>query len=248
MPRKQISKKLRFEIFKRDSFTCQYCGDKAPDVILHVDHISPVAGGGDNNIINLVTSCEACNLGKGAKALDDSAMLAKQRQQLKELSERREQLKLMVKWQQELSNMDNELVSAVAGIVFNDTGRCFTEYGAESVKKLIKKYGYPEVMESASISRAQYFIESDESSLQKVIDYIGRICAVRKRDKENPEESRLFYIRAIVRNRMYCNEWKCMNLLRGALTGGSSLEDLEYLAKDCRNWTEWCACMEDLQP
>ena len=40
--RKAISKKLRFEVFKRDSFTCQYCGKSAPDVILHVDHILPV--------------------------------------------------------------------------------------------------------------------------------------------------------------------------------------------------------------
>ena len=31
MEREPISKKLRFEVFKRDSFTCQYCGSKAPD-------------------------------------------------------------------------------------------------------------------------------------------------------------------------------------------------------------------------
>ena len=47
--RKAISKKLRFEVFKRDNFTCQYCGRMAPDVILEVDHINPVKNGGDNN-------------------------------------------------------------------------------------------------------------------------------------------------------------------------------------------------------
>ena len=36
--RKSISKKARFEVFKRDSFTCQYCGRTAPDVVLHLDH------------------------------------------------------------------------------------------------------------------------------------------------------------------------------------------------------------------
>ena len=30
--RKQVSKKIRFEFFKRDNFTCQYCGRKAPQV------------------------------------------------------------------------------------------------------------------------------------------------------------------------------------------------------------------------
>jgi len=67
--RKGLSKKLRFEIFKRDGFQCQYCGATPPAVVLHVDHIVPVAGGGENDPSNLVTSCEPCNLGKGARSL-----------------------------------------------------------------------------------------------------------------------------------------------------------------------------------
>ena len=37
MKRKSISKKLQFEVYKRDSFTCQYCGRKEPDVVLFID-------------------------------------------------------------------------------------------------------------------------------------------------------------------------------------------------------------------
>lgn len=44
--REPLSKGIRFEVFKRDNFTCQYCGAKAPDVILEVDHINPVKLGG----------------------------------------------------------------------------------------------------------------------------------------------------------------------------------------------------------
>lgn len=36
--RKSLSKKTRFEVFKRDSFECQYCGAHPPSTILHVDH------------------------------------------------------------------------------------------------------------------------------------------------------------------------------------------------------------------
>lgn len=67
--RKALSQKVRFEVFNRDSFTCQYCGAKAPDVILQVDHITPVAAGGTNDVLNLVTSCQACNSGKGCTPL-----------------------------------------------------------------------------------------------------------------------------------------------------------------------------------
>lgn len=70
--RKALSKKTRFEIFKRDGFTCQYCGKQPPDVVLVVDHINPVANGGDNDQMNLVTSCETCNQGKGAVLLTKS--------------------------------------------------------------------------------------------------------------------------------------------------------------------------------
>lgn len=67
--RKAISKKLRFDVFKRDGFSCQYCGATPPGVMLHVDHIHPVSLGGTNAIDNLITSCEPCNLGKGAASL-----------------------------------------------------------------------------------------------------------------------------------------------------------------------------------
>ncbi len=41
-----VGPKQRFDILRRDKFTCQYCGRSAPDVELHVDHIIPRAKGG----------------------------------------------------------------------------------------------------------------------------------------------------------------------------------------------------------
>jgi 5-methylcytosine-specific restriction endonuclease McrA len=38
--RKSVGQKLRFEVFKRDGFTCQYCGCSAPNSVLEIDHIS----------------------------------------------------------------------------------------------------------------------------------------------------------------------------------------------------------------
>lgn len=69
--RQTLPKKLRFEIFKRDSFTCQYCGAQPPAVVLEVDHIHPVAEGGDNAQDNLITACDKCNRGKGKRPLGD---------------------------------------------------------------------------------------------------------------------------------------------------------------------------------
>jgi hypothetical protein len=70
MPRIPISKGLRFDVFKRDGFQCQYCGAHPPSVLLEVDHINPVKLGGDNQIDNLITACQPCNRGKSAKPLN----------------------------------------------------------------------------------------------------------------------------------------------------------------------------------
>lgn len=64
-----ITKSQRFKILERDDFTCQYCGAKAPDVVLEIDHIKPISKGGTNDLYNLVTSCFECNRGKSNKII-----------------------------------------------------------------------------------------------------------------------------------------------------------------------------------
>lgn len=63
-----VSKRLRFEILRRDNHTCRYCGASAPDVKLVVDHVKPEALGGKTEPGNLVTACEDCNSGKTSMA------------------------------------------------------------------------------------------------------------------------------------------------------------------------------------
>jgi predicted XRE-type DNA-binding protein len=55
---------LRFQVLERDEFTCQYCGAKAPDAILNVDHVVAESKGGPTTADNLITSCRDCNFGK----------------------------------------------------------------------------------------------------------------------------------------------------------------------------------------
>ena len=69
--------KLRWKILERDKYTCQYCGQSAPDAKLEVDHIIPLADGGTDDEDNLNTSCWACNRGKSG--LRQSIVLAKNR-------------------------------------------------------------------------------------------------------------------------------------------------------------------------
>ncbi len=64
-----IGNKTRFKVFKRDNFTCQYCGKKSPKVQLEVDHINPKDKGVLDKIDNLITSCIECNRGKSTNPI-----------------------------------------------------------------------------------------------------------------------------------------------------------------------------------
>ncbi len=58
-------------IFKRDSYCCQYCGEYGNDKTLTWDHILPKSKNGKNTWENLVTSCVRCNREKDNLTLDE---------------------------------------------------------------------------------------------------------------------------------------------------------------------------------
>lgn len=65
-----VSKRLRYEILRRDNHACRYCGAAAPDAKLTVDHVLPVTLGGSDDANNLVTACVDCNAGKSSTPPD----------------------------------------------------------------------------------------------------------------------------------------------------------------------------------
>lgn len=206
MARKGISKKTRFEVFKRDSFTCQYCGKCAPEVVLHIDHIVPVSGGGDNSILNLITSCQGCNLGKGARRLDDASAAAKQMKAAKELNERREQLKMLAEWRTGLSKIKEESADLVANHIATVYKVGLTEVGKSGLRRAISKYGMEMVIEAAEKSANQYLIDHKSAAdREKFINYIPRICFWLEKQKDNPDLVQFSKLCAFAAKRW----WKC---------------------------------------
>lgn len=70
-PRPQI-KLTRREVFRRDGFTCQYCGKNTLD--LTIDHVIPRHLGGEHIWTNVVAACSVCNHRKGGRTLVESGM------------------------------------------------------------------------------------------------------------------------------------------------------------------------------
>lgn len=173
--RKPIPKKTRFEVFKRDEFTCQYCGAKAPDAILHIDHIVPVAEGGTNDILNLVTACRDCNLGKGKRMLDDDSAMQVAQDRMEEMEARREQLQMLYEWNKTIIELQNDEVESVNVLIKQMTGYGFNEIGAQDIRKLISQFGVGTVIDSTRIAFTQYRSGTDDEWAY-AFKKIGAIC------------------------------------------------------------------------
>ncbi len=71
-PRVKLSKR---EVFRRDNYTCQYCGRQTTH--LTIDHVIPRHRGGGHHWDNLVTACPPCNRRKGGKTAAEAQMALK---------------------------------------------------------------------------------------------------------------------------------------------------------------------------
>jgi hypothetical protein len=251
-----ISKKIRFEVFKRDSFTCQYCGKTAPDTILHVDHIEPVSKGGNDHILNLVTSCRDCNLGKSNRRLDDSSVVEKQKRQLEELQERKEQIKMMVDWQKELMRIDNYAINSITEFWEEMTDGFYpiNESGEKTAEKLINKYGFSDLLKAMRTSFQQYAkYKTDESgelvltyeSAQEAFNKIAGILSNWRYQSDNPNLKEMYYIRGILRNRLsYVNEKLYYMLFKNAVNLEIEIEEIKEYATQCHSWTDFRETIE----
>lgn len=74
----------RAEIFERDKWICQYCGDKVSPQNATLDHFIPQSRDGKNSWDNLKSCCLDCNSVKSGKTYEEAAPLL-----LRRLQERR---------------------------------------------------------------------------------------------------------------------------------------------------------------
>jgi len=244
-----LSKKIRFEVFKRDSFTCQYCGKAAPDVILHVDHIEPRSKGGSDDIINLVTSCCDCNLGKSNRKLDDDAVIKQRKRQLDELQERREQLEMMMDWQRSLIDLEALAVEDISSIWSRLVpGYHLNDTGIQKLRGLLKTYKPQEIIRAMRLSVDQYVKLSDGKPIQKTVDRafnkVSGICYVSRQEAERPYLKELYYIRGILRNRLDYVDYGALELMESVVQAGVDVKDIATFAKKACHWSRFESQME----
>ena len=166
-----LSKKIRFEVFKRDEFRCGYCGKEPPSVILEVDHIEPKSSGGGDDICNLITACFDCNRGKAGVPLDKIPL--KVNEQLSAAKEKEEQLREYRKFTNKVQRRikkDIQDISEVYQKQYEDWD--FSDsFKSVSLKKFLELLPKHEVVDSLYISIAKFPKDST-----RVIQYFCGVC------------------------------------------------------------------------
>jgi len=159
--RKSISTRTRFEIFKRDSFRCLYCGKAAPSVMLHVDHVLPVCEGGTNDPANLVTACQDCNLGKSGVLLSQKP--ASLKETAKQEREKFAQLNAYNEWLREKRVQQEQWVAQIADFWLRLEGEDPTQWRLgtareQMVTQFLRRLPAEEIIDALSITYTKSWI------------------------------------------------------------------------------------------
>lgn len=151
--RRPLSARVRFDVFKRDSFTCQYCGAHPPAVVLECDHIVPVAEGGQDDSDNLVTACFTCNRGKGAVSL--SVMPQTLEEKAAEIAEREAQLRGYAAVMEAKRQRIEDDAWRVMEVLYPGQ-ETVPRAHLQSVKQFVEKLGVHEVLHAAEITASKH--------------------------------------------------------------------------------------------
>jgi len=169
--RKAISKSVRFEVFKRDGYTCQYCGKKPPETTLEIDHIIPVSKGGDGRVSNLITACYDCNRGKSDRALEDKipdAFTENELARAQELLERKAALRRLKRIENQIRRIDEanmkECLEVWNGWTFGRNGLIapISEGYEPHLARFIERLGAVEVCKSMRTALGKIGIDIGE--------------------------------------------------------------------------------------
>lgn len=175
--REQLSKKTRFSVFKRDAFTCQYCGRTPPQVTLEVDHIHPVSKGGKNGIDNLITACFDCNRGKSGDLLTNMPQTIAHKAEI--LIEREAQVKALNKLLKQKRQREDVFIDDLEAIFIDGyPGYCFDRQFRESIR-----HNFMTHLDSEELINAMFKACSQGRPPQDATKYFCGICWRIRREK-----------------------------------------------------------------
>ena len=184
LPRKPLSKRLRFEVFKRDGFACVYCGISPVGAALHVDHVIAVAAGGSNRPENLVTSCPDCNLGKSSVGLENRKLQTLTKDSVKRQREHAEQIAAFLENAKAIEAERDRVRGMLASHWQAAVGTLSLEM-FDRLRYLLAQYPIPILMEAISITGRNMGTDGEDYKYSRAVKQQRYFSGVMRNWREN---------------------------------------------------------------
>lgn len=216
-----IETSVRFQVFERDNFTCQYCGRKSPEIILEIDHYVPVSKGGSNHFDNLKTSCRECNEGKSDRELCPIERIKPVEQITPE-----ETKEIVI--DNSIYGIENDEIEQVLDLVKEYIGKYeLSDFSKKSITELFYRFSKDEITEGIKEAANKYLIPAGNGnptidSVDIFIEKIGGVCVYKKKP---PKEQRISWTKGIARRR-FRDGWRTRE---GAIVLANYLDTLERI-------------------
>lgn len=170
--REHMSKRLRFEIFKRDGFRCVYCGASPQDAPLEADHVVAVANGGTNDPENLVTSCKTCNGGKSDVPLDEHRIRVSSLNALDAL-EHAEQIRGYLAAQRELAEAKEALAEELRMAWEELIDQGTTTQERATLRRFLGEFAFPDLVKAMQIAASAVPVRSGYQASRAFMYFCG---------------------------------------------------------------------------
>ena len=211
-------------------------------MVLEIDHIHPVSKDGENDILNLITSCFDCNRGKGDRLISDDSVIKKQHEQLKVLQERKEQLEMMLEWRKGLDDIKQDYIDAFEDVFFRKTGHHLAPPQMDVVKKWLKTFSLNQLLDGLDVSVDYYYAESEHRFYDacKAFDKISGICHNKACDKGSKTKYYINYtLKAIKGNGWFCKDAIVRDFISANVRNDEDFELVKKCLRNARNWSNF---------
>ena len=238
-------KRIKFEVFEKDSFKCQFCGTGAPIVTLQLSRINDTQQS-DNwlDTAFLSTSCKVC---ENKKTASDQNTQRNGFISIDELEERLQQLKMLINWRkgmlnirkQQLANLVRYWENKVPGYsVDNDQKKYILTY--------ITKYSCDEIRSAMDMAADKFFVQHPDGTIvnSSVLNAFGKvpeICSTKSELINAHESDGLLSILEQIKNNItgFFDPRRASQWLNYARSWEVQIEHLFQMASSIQSWTEF---------
>ncbi|MEJ2545405.1 MAG: hypothetical protein P8Y99_15155 [Calditrichaceae bacterium] len=245
-------KRIKFEIFEKDSFRCQFCGAGAPIAALRLRRIQEAEKQDEwLNTAFLSTSCTTCEkkrAGVNAKDLADGFI------SIDELEERLQQLKMLINWRkgmlrirkQQLENLVTYWEKKVPGFqISNEQKKHLLSY--------MTKYAGEEIRDAMNMAADKFINYNadgsfDTDSINQAFSKIQEICLQKTKIAANNETDGLHNIHQQLKNNIngFFDPHRAAQWLTYARSWEVKIEELAEMAQKVNNWTEFAVNIDKM--